>query len=238
MMKIQKPLLVCRPAREPSDEVSVSIRRFIPVASDIRLTQRWTYKYIKRTMDLFLSVIGLVMLFPLMLIIALVVKMTSPGPIFYRWEVIGREGKPFTGYKFRTMVINADDLKEELWEYNERKGPTFKMKIDPRVTPIGVFLRKFSFDELPQLWSVVKGDMSLVGPRPVGPDEWRQFKKWQRRKLSVVPGGVCIWHVRGKPPAFEEWVRLDLAYIDNWSVWLDIKILFGALRYVLSGRNY
>jgi lipopolysaccharide/colanic/teichoic acid biosynthesis glycosyltransferase len=136
------------------------------------------------------------------------------------------------------MIVGADELKRELWHENEMTGPVFKMKNDPRVTPIGRILRKFSVDELPQLWSVLKGDMSLVGPRPVGPQECEHFEDWQRRKLSVTPGMICLWHLRGKPGEFDEWIKLDLEYIDNWSVWLDIKLLFGAAWYVLSGRNY
>jgi len=192
----------------------------------------------KRIIDIGLLLLVLVAGLPLWLVIILAIKLTSPGPILYRWDVIGRNGVPFTGYKFRTMVVNADEFKRELWQYNERNGPTFKMKNDPRVTPIGRILRKFSVDELPQLWSVLKGDMSLVGPRPVGPQEWEHFEDWQRRKLSVTPGMICLWHLRGKPKEFKEWIKLDLEYIDNWSVWLDIKLLFGAVWYVLSGRNY
>jgi lipopolysaccharide/colanic/teichoic acid biosynthesis glycosyltransferase len=171
-------------------------------------------------------------------LIALIVRLSSPGPLFYNWHVVGRGGKRFTGYKFRTMVVNADELKKDLWQYNERHGPTFKMKNDPRVTPVGRILRRFSLDELPQLWNVLKGDMSLVGPRPVGPDEWEHFEDCQRRKLSVTPGMICLWHVRGKPKEFRQWIKADLEYIDNWSLWLDIKLLFGAAWYMLSGKNY
>jgi len=201
-------------------------------------TQTFAYRIIKRTIDLLVSTIALVLLMPLFGLIALTIKLSSPGSLFYPWYVIGRGGKRFTGYKFRTMIVNADELKKELWQYNERNGPTFKMKNDPRVTPVGRILRKFSLDELPQLWSVLKGDMSLVGPRPVGPEEWEHFEDWQRRKLSVTPGMICLWHIRGKPKEFIEWIKLDLEYIDNWSLWLDIKLLFGAVWYVLSGRNY
>ena len=196
------------------------------------------YRVVKRCVDIVVTSLGLLILSPFLLIVGLLVKLTSPGPVFYAWNVIGRGGRPFRGYKFRTMVVNADELKKDLWRYNERNGPTFKLENDPRVTPVGRILRKFSLDELPQLWSVLKGDMSLVGPRPVGPHEWVHFEDWQRRKLSVTPGMICLWHIRGKPKEFSEWIKLDLEYIDNWSLWLDIKLLFGAAWYVLSGKNY
>lgn len=192
----------------------------------------------KRTLDVAVSAMALVLLSPFLALIALAIKLTSPGPVFYRWDVMGRTGIPFTGYKFRSMVANAHELKKHLWQWNEMTGPVFKLKNDPRVTPVGRVLRKFSLDELPQLWSVLKGDMSLVGPRPVGPDEWEHFEDWQRRKLSVIPGMISLWHIRGKPNGFNEWIKLDLEYVDNWSIWLDIKLLFGAAWYVLSGRNY
>lgn len=193
---------------------------------------------VKRLLDVGISAMSLVILSPLLLLNATVIKITSPGRVVYQWPVIGKDGKRFTGYKFRTMVFNADELKERLLDRNEMTGPVFKMKNDPRVTPVGRILRKFSLDELPQLWSVLKGDMSLVGPRPVGPSEWERFEDWQRRKLSVTPGMICLWHVRGKPKDFNEWIEIDLEYIDNWSIWLDIKLLFGAAWYMLSGRNY
>ena len=215
--------------------------RYPTPLTDLQLApccQTFTYRIIKRLIDILCSASALILLSPLLGVIALTVKLSSPGPLFYQWHVVGRGGKTFTSYKFRTMVVNADELKKELWHYNERNGPTFKMKNDPRVTSVGRILRKFSLDELPQLWSVLKGDMSLVGPRPVGPDEWEHFEDWQRRKLSATPGMICLWHVRGKPRGFSEWIKLDLEYTDNWSLWLDIKLLFGAAWYMLSGKNY
>lgn len=193
---------------------------------------------VKRILDIVISAISLLLLFPLFLLIAVAIKLTSPGPVLYPWRVVGRNNREFLGYKFRSMVVNADEMKADVIPFNEMRGPTFKMKNDPRVTPVGRILRRFSLDELPQLWSVLKGEMSLVGPRPVGLQEWDHFEGWQRRKLSVTPGMICLWHVRGKPKEFNEWIKLDLEYIDNWSIWLDIKLLFGAVWYVLSGRNY
>lgn len=200
-------------------------------------TRNWQLS-LKRGFDMILSAGALILLSPLLFAASLTIKLTSSGPILYQWNVVGRQGRRFKGYKFRTMVDGADGMKGLLWGQNEMTGPVFKMKNDPRATPVGRILRKFSLDELPQLWSVLKGDMSLVGPRPVGPSEWEHFKDWQRRKLSVTPGMICLWHVQGKPKEFNDWIKLDLEYIDNWSVWLDIKLLFGAAWYVLSGRNY
>lgn len=197
------------------------------------------YYSIKRTIDILLSTLGCIVLSPLLVIIGLLIKLGSPNDdILHRWEVVGEGGQPLRAYKFRTMVVGADDLKSDLLEQSEATGPVFKMKNDPRVTSIGRILRKFSLDELPQLWSVLKGDMSLVGPRPVLDYEWAQFEEWQRRKLSVKPGAVCLWHVRGQPRDFDEWVKLDLEYIDNWSLWLDLKILFGAAAYIITAKNY
>jgi lipopolysaccharide/colanic/teichoic acid biosynthesis glycosyltransferase len=163
---------------------------------------------------------------------------TSGKPVFYRWNVIGERGRKFTGWKFRTMVPDADQIKPVLMNENEMRGPVFKMKDDPRITRIGRALRRFSLDELPQLWSVLKGDMSLVGPRPPLDTEYERFSEWQKQKLAMKPGMTSLWHARGKPRDFDDWVRLDLEYIEHWSLWLDFKILFQTALVVLSGKNY
>jgi len=194
--------------------------------------------FLKRIMDAILACFLLIFLFPLLTCISVIIKLTSSGPILFNWPVVGKEGKPLSAYKFRTMIVGADALKPSLLDKNEATGPIFKMKNDPRITQIGHVLRRFSLDELPQLWSILKGDMSLVGPRPVLTYEWDQFNEWQRQKLSVKPGAVSLWHVKGQPRDIDEWVKLDLEYIQNWSLWLDIKILIGAVWYVLSGKNY
>lgn len=196
-------------------------------------------QFIKRCIDIIASAILLVVLNPLFLIIAALIKFTSRGPIFYKWNVVGFNKKSFRGYKFRSMVRDADKLKEKLLEQNEMTGIVFKLKNDPRVTFVGRFLRKFSLDELPQLWSVLKGDMSLVGPRPCLQTELPHFESWHRRKFSVKPGMTCLWQVNGRSNIkdFSEWVKMDLEYIDNWSLWLDFKILLKTVPAVLLWRG-
>lgn len=135
------------------------------------------------------------------------------------------------------MILGADELKQDLLDQNEASGVVFKIKDDPRIFPFGRILRKFSIDELPQLWSVLKGDMSLIGPRPVLPSEWAEFTSWQKTKLNTKPGAVSLWHVRGQPRDLDEWVKLDLEYIDNWSLWLDAAIFIRALGYIITGKN-
>jgi exopolysaccharide biosynthesis polyprenyl glycosylphosphotransferase len=172
--------------------------------------------------------------------VALLVKVTSPGPIFFRQQRSGLNGRPFTLYKFRTMVTNAEQLKHELAAMNEMSGPVFKMTEDPRVTPPGKWLRRYSIDEFPQLFNVLRGEMSLVGPRPLPVDEVKRFNDLaHRRRLSVKPGLTCLWQVYGRNDVsdFKDWVRLDLEYIDNWSLWLDLKILIRTVPAVLIGTG-
>ena len=196
--------------------------------------------FVKRLFDMAVSGVLLVLLSPLFLLTALAIKLTTPHlPVFYPWKVIGYQGNAFTGFKFTTMVMDADARKAELADRNEMSGPVFKIKGDPRITPLGCFLRKYSINELPQLWSVLKGDMSLVGPRPAGPHELRHYELWHKRKLSIRPGITCLWQVRGrnKVSNFDDWVRMDLEYIDNWSLWLDLKILFWTFWTVIGGTG-
>jgi exopolysaccharide biosynthesis polyprenyl glycosylphosphotransferase len=173
-----------------------------------------------------------------MLAAAAAIRLTSPGPIVFRQTRAGKYGKPFTMYKFRTMVTDAEMLQSELMAFNQMSGPVFKLERDPRITPCGRYLRKWSIDELPQLLNVLQGHMSLVGPRPLPIYEVEKFENTaQRRRLSVKPGLTCLWQVSGRNEVtdFHEWVRLDLKYIDNWSIWLDIKILFMTIPVVILG---
>jgi exopolysaccharide biosynthesis polyprenyl glycosylphosphotransferase len=194
----------------------------------------------KVMMDFFGAAIALILFWWVFALIALAIKLTSPGPVLFKQQRSGLNGAPFTLYKFRTMVTNAEQFKQELAAMNEMNGPVFKVTNDPRVTPIGKFLRKFSLDELPQLWNVLRGEMSLVGPRPLPVDEVRRFNDLaHRRRLSVKPGITCLWQVSGrnKISDFKEWVRLDLEYIDNWSLHLDLKILLLTIPAVVRGTG-
>jgi exopolysaccharide biosynthesis polyprenyl glycosylphosphotransferase len=196
---------------------------------------------VKRLIDVIVSAVLLIVLAPLFLLIALAIKITTPRlRVFYPWHVIGLNGRPFTGYKFTTMVADADALKDDLIARNEMQGPVFKVKDDPRITPLGRLLRKFSLNELPQLWSVLKGDMSLVGPRPAFRHELERYALWHKRKLCVKPGITCLWQVSGRNRIsdFDEWVRLDLEYIDRWNLWLDMRILARTVWTVVAGSGW
>jgi exopolysaccharide biosynthesis polyprenyl glycosylphosphotransferase len=194
----------------------------------------------KQLLDFFGGLALVIVTSPLMLVCAALVKFTSPGPGFFRQQRAGLNGAPFEILKFRTMVSNAEQFKHELAAMNEMSGPVFKVTNDPRVTPVGKWLRKWSLDELPQLFNVLKGEMSLVGPRPLPVDEVRRFSDLaHRRRLSVKPGLTCLWQIQGRNQIsdFNEWVRLDLEYIDNWSIWLDLKILLFTPPVVLRGTG-
>ncbi len=194
---------------------------------------------IKRMIDMIASGVALLILLPIFFIISFLIFIQDGFPIFYQWKVVGQNRKPFTSWKFRTMVKNADELKKQLMATNEMTGPMFKMTNDPRILPIGHFLRKYSIDELPQLFSVFIGDLSLVGPRPPLQYEFKEFDLWHRRKLSVKPGLTCLWQISGRNDikSFDEWAKLDLEYIDNWSLLLDLKILLKTIPVVLTGKG-
>lgn len=192
----------------------------------------------KRLFDMVASALALWLLAPLLLGVALAIKLTSRGPVFFRQERVGLHGRHFNMLKFRSMVTNAEELKEKLAALNEQTGPVFKMKNDPRITRIGRFIRKYSIDELPQLINVLRGDMSVVGPRPAVPKEVAQYQPWQRRRLSVRPGLTCIWQVSGRNQiSFEEWMYLDMRYIDHWSLAEDISLILKTLPVVVTGRG-
>ncbi len=195
---------------------------------------------VKQATDLLGSLLLLLVLSWVFVIVAILIKLTSPGPILFRQQRSGLNGRPFTIFKFRTMVTNAEQFQHELSAMNEMTGPVFKVTNDPRITPAGKFLRKWSLDELPQIFNVLRGEMSLVGPRPLPVDEVKRFENLShRRRLSVKPGLTCLWQVKGRNQIndFREWVRLDLEYIDNWSLGLDFKILLMTIPAVVRGTG-
>jgi lipopolysaccharide/colanic/teichoic acid biosynthesis glycosyltransferase len=199
---------------------------------------RFSYA-VKRAMDVTISALALIVLAPLLLIVAALIWVTSPGPVLFPLTWAGKDGKLFRGYKLRTMVMGAEKMEAQLQSHNEMVGPAFKMENDPRILPIGHFLRKHSIDELPQLWSVLKGDMSLVGPRPPRDHEYARFTDFQKQKMSVKPGLTCLWQVEGRHNIndYDDWVAKDLEYINRWSVWLDIKILAKTALVVAKGTG-
>jgi exopolysaccharide biosynthesis polyprenyl glycosylphosphotransferase len=193
---------------------------------------------VKRGLDFLMAVVALLVLSPLLLILAVLVKVSSRGPIFFLQTRCGLGGRKFTLYKFRSMRADADLRREELEALNEVDGPVFKIRNDPRCTPIGRFMRKFSLDELPQLVNIVKGDMSFVGPRPPLPEEVEKYERWQRRRLRMQPGLTCLWALEGRSKlSFRRWMELDLEYIDHWSMALDGKIILKTIPIVLLGRG-
>lgn len=194
---------------------------------------------VKRGLDLMLASVGLVVLAPLFVLLAALVKATSRGPVFYAFTALGHEGRPFTCYKYRTMTADAHARRSEVRHLNHMSGPVFKIREDPRVTRLGRFLRRSSLDELPQLWNVVRGEMSLVGPRPPLPEEFVEYEEWHRGRLAVRPGMTCFWQVLGRNEIhdFEAWMRLDRRYVEEWTVWLDVKLLVRTVPVVLSGHG-
>jgi len=217
-----------------------SVRNFLdmPVLTFTATPLQVGQLMVKQLMDYVLSVAGLIVLAPLLAAVALAVKLTSPGPVFFSQVRSGLNGRTFKMIKFRTMVADAEQRKEELLDQNEMSGPVFKMKKDPRITRLGAFLRNSSIDELPQLFNVLKGEMSLVGPRPPIPEEVANYERWQRRRLSMKPGITCFWQISGRNQIdFEEWMRLDLKYIDNWSLRLDLVILLKTVPVVILRRG-
>jgi exopolysaccharide biosynthesis polyprenyl glycosylphosphotransferase len=215
-------------------------------AKDVEvLTPVWTIpdgtlylRFFKRAADVVVSALGMVLGFPLACLIALAIKLDSPGPVLFRQVRVGQGGKPFVFYKFRSMYAGAEGIKREYLHLNEMDGPVFKLFNDPRITRVGRLLRKSSLDELPQLYNVFINDMSLVGPRPPVPEEVRLYKPWQMRRLAVKPGITCLWQVSGRSYiGFDEWMRLDIQYIQNRSFLLDLRILAMTVPAVISGKG-
>jgi lipopolysaccharide/colanic/teichoic acid biosynthesis glycosyltransferase len=196
--------------------------------------------FVKTLIDYGAGLFFMVVSLPLLILISAAIKLISKGPVLYKQERLGLSGRKFMVYKFRTMVNNADEFQKELMEMNEADGPVFKIKKDPRIIPwVGVLLRKTSLDELPQLINVLKGEMSLVGPRPPIPSEVDEYSIWQRRRLSMKPGLTCIWQIapRRNDLSFDDWMKMDLQYIDTWSLFNDVKLLVLTVRTVVMGSG-
>lgn len=195
--------------------------------------------FIKRMIDVVGSIVAIILFSPLMIIAAVGILVSNGRPVFYPWEIIGYDKRVVKGWKFRTMIKDADKLKEELLDKNEMEFPVFKISNDPRIFPFGKWLRKWSIDETPQLFSVLIGRLSLVGPRPYGPHEIEHLESWHRRKMSVKPGITCLWQVSGRNEInkFDDWIKLDLEYIDNWSIWLDLTIIIKTVITIIKGKG-
>ena len=194
--------------------------------------------FVRRILDVFLASVLAILTLPITIATAVLIKVTSPGPVLFKQERSGLNGRVFVMYKFRSMTDNSEQLRFELETLNEMDGPVFKSSRDPRITVIGKIIRRFSVDELPQLYNVLRGDMSLVGPRPPLPQEVARYARWQRRRLSMKPGMTCLWQISGRNEvSFDDWMKLDLTYIDNWSLLLDLKILLKTVPVVLLGRG-
>lgn len=196
------------------------------------------YLFIKRIIDIMGALMGLILLSPLLLIVGILIKVESKGPIIFSQDRIGKNGKTFRMYKLRSMVANAEELKGTLMKENEMSGPMFKIKDDPRITKIGRFIRKTSIDELPQLFNVLKGDMSLVGPRPSLPNEVLEFEPWMNKRLMVKPGLTCYWQVMGRNNIdFQQWMLLDIKYVETRSIIVDIKLIIKTFFVLFGDKN-
>ncbi|MCJ7615408.1 MAG: sugar transferase [Desulfobacterales bacterium] len=196
--------------------------------------------FIKSIVDYFFAIIVVIILFPLFLILSISIKISSKGPVLFKQERCGLNGRRFMIYKFRTMVTGAEALRHDMEALNESDGPAFKIKNDPRIIPyVGTFLRRTSMDELPQIFNVLKGEMSMIGPRPPLSDEVKKYEIWQRRRLSMKPGLTCLWQITPERNvvSFKRWMEMDLEYIDNWSLWLDFKIFLGTAKVILVGSG-
>ena len=219
---------------EKIDESAIAID-----LSDIARNESTFYLISKRVIDIVGSLCGIILLSPIFLIVAILIKLEDPkGKIFFSQERNGQYPKTFKMYKFRSMVHNAEELLKDLMDRNEQSGPVFKINDDPRITKVGKFIRKTSIDELPQLFNVLKGDMSLVGPRPPIPHEVEQYNSYQMQRLAVKPGLTCIWQVSGRNNiGFDEWVEMDIEYIKTRNLWLDIKLIFKTVGALFGDEN-
>lgn len=220
------------------EERRVGPRAVPPNVDGIDVGTPWVYGLCKRLLDVVVGGLILALLIPIIPLIAIMIKLDSPGPVFFKQDRVGRLGRVFTFYKFRSMQRGAETRKQDVETLNEQEGPVFKMRSDPRVTSVGGFLRRSSFDEIPQIFNVLKGDMSLVGPRPHMPVEVSKYEPWHRLRLQVKPGITCLWQVSGRSEvSFDEWMRLDIAYIRRRNTLTDLAILFRTIPAVMARKG-
>ncbi|HEX5133635.1 MAG TPA: sugar transferase [Candidatus Krumholzibacteria bacterium] len=234
-MKHQTPLQpqTGTPLQAPGDRISRAVVESPPVAPETP-----AYRFFRRAFDLVFGTVILFLVFPVVPLLVFMIRMDSPGPILFRQIRVGQGGKPFTFYKFRSMFVAADQRVGELAALNEAGGPVFKMRDDPRITAVGRFLRRSSLDEIPQIINVLKGDMSIVGPRPALPSEVSRYEPWHRRRLDARPGLTCLWQISGRSHiGFDEWMRLDLEYLRTRSNWTDLVIVLKTIPAVMARRG-
>ena len=207
-------------------------------APEVVIREGLPYRISKRVFDLVVSSVALILLVPIIPLIAVMIKLDTPGPVFFRQQRVGRRGRPFAFYKFRSMFVDADERKNEVEALNEQDGPVFKVRSDPRVTNVGRFLRRSSLDEIPQIFNVVKGEMSIVGPRPPLPSEVLRYQPWHRRRLEVTPGITCLWQISGRSHlSFNEWMRLDMEYLKQRSLRADLLIFIKTIPAVIARKG-
>jgi exopolysaccharide biosynthesis polyprenyl glycosylphosphotransferase len=227
---------------DPDSEFTLEVKGSVKAVQDdivsFPVRDPLFYRAVKRALDILASTLGILMFMPLMIPLAIMIRLESPGPILFRQIRVGKNRRHFVCYKFRSMVEEAEELKEDLSYLNEASGPMFKIRNDPRITSLGRFLRRSSLDELPQLFNVLKGDMSMVGPRPQIPSEVERYQPWHYRRLEVPPGITCLWQVSGRSAiGFEEWMRLDMEYVKNRSLLFDLKIIWLTFPAIIARRG-
>lgn len=203
-----------------------------------KVQHKRTYEFIKRATDIICSSIGLIVLLPILLVVSILIKVETKGAVIFSQDRVGKNGEKFKMYKFRSMVANAEELKGKLMQQNERNGPMFKIRDDPRVTKVGRFIRKTSIDELPQLVNILKGDMSIVGPRPSLPKEVKQFEGWMMERLCVKPGLTCYWQIEGRGDIdFKEWMKLDVRYVEERNIRIDSILILKTFFVLFGDKN-
>ena len=204
----------------------------------VKIKHKQGYEFIKRAMDIICSLAALIVLLPILLVVSILIKVETKGTVIFSQDRVGKNGEKFKMYKFRSMVANAEELKEKLMEQNERSGPMFKIRDDPRITQFGKFIRKTSIDELPQLVNILKGDMSIVGPRPSLPKEVNQFEGWMMERLNVKPGLTCYWQVTGRNDIdFMQWMELDVRYVEERNIIIDAILIFKTFFVLFGDKN-